>query len=124
MLDALVSPAMAGDVFAVAACAPPARKQRDRSAERSRHRLGTREARRVGFVEHGFDEVAQLLVGLALFGINADAAYSLDPHEASKLVDSIRQPNCLWSGVIRSVEVNGAKFFVLLSVSKLDSESA
>ena len=47
MLDALVSPAMAGDVFAVAACAPPARKQRDRSAERSRHRLGTREARRL-----------------------------------------------------------------------------
>ena len=47
MLDALVSQAMAGDVFAVAACAPPARKQRDRSAERSRHRLGTREARRL-----------------------------------------------------------------------------
>lgn len=86
--------------------------------------------RRYQFVIYLEDDTAEIealgedLVGLALFGINADAAYSLDPHEASKLVDSIRQPNCLWSGVIRSVEVNGAKFFVLLSVSKLDSESA
>jgi hypothetical protein len=47
MLDALVAPAMAGDALLSTEIVGPARKPRNRSAERSRHRPGTREARRL-----------------------------------------------------------------------------
>lgn len=94
MLDALVAPAMAGDVFAVAECALPARQPRDRSAERNRHRPGTREARRLvgsrkdrmAFLEllarHGNPAVAADQLGLPLFVLfrhrDADPAFAAE----------------------------------------------
>ena len=94
MLDALVAPAMAGDVFAVVDCAVPARKLRNRSAERSRHRPGTREARRLvgsrkdrmAFLEllarHGDPAVAADQLGLPLFVLfrhrDADPAFAAE----------------------------------------------
>ena len=49
MFDALVAPAMAGDLaLPMEMPSPsPSRTPRDRSAERGRHRPGTREARRL-----------------------------------------------------------------------------
>ncbi|WP_303782867.1 hypothetical protein [Sandarakinorhabdus limnophila] len=94
MLDALAAPAMAGDVLAVADCAPPARKLRDRSAEWNRHRPGTREALRlVGsrkdrmaslelLARHGDPAVAADQLGLPLFVLfrhrDADPAFAAE----------------------------------------------
>lgn len=94
MLDALVSPAMAGDALLSTEIVGPARKPRNRSAERSRHRPGTREARRLvgsrkvrmAFLEllarHGDPAVAADQLGLPLFVLfrhrDADPAFAAE----------------------------------------------
>ena len=94
MLDALVAPAMAGDMSAVVETAAPARKPRDRSLERHRHRPGSREARRLvgsrkdrmAFLEllarHGDPAVAADQLGLPLFVLfrhrDADPAFAAE----------------------------------------------
>lgn len=94
MLDALVAPAMAGAVSAAIDIAAPARKLRNRSAERNRHRPGTRKARRLvgsrkdrmAFLEllarHGDPAVAADELGLPLFVLfrhrDADPAFAAE----------------------------------------------
>ena len=94
MLDALAAPAMAAAVSATIEIATPAGKPRNRSAERSRHRPGTREARRLvgsrkdrmAFLEllarHGDPAVAADQLGLPLFVLfrhrDADPAFAAE----------------------------------------------
>ena len=94
MLDALAAPAMAAAVSPTIEIATPAGKPRNRSAERSRHRPGTREARRlVGsrkdrmaflglLARHGDPAVAADQLGLPLFVLfrhrDADPAFAAE----------------------------------------------
>ena len=94
MLDALAAPAMAGDMSAVVETAAPARRPRDRSLERHRHRPGSREARRLvgsrkdrmAFLEllarHGDPAVAADQLDLPLFVLfrhrDADPAFAAE----------------------------------------------
>jgi hypothetical protein len=94
MLDALAAPAMAGDAYLPMEMPSPSPTPRDRSAERSRYRPGTREARRLvgsrkdrmAFLEllarHGDPAVAADQLGLPLFVLfrhrDADPAFAAE----------------------------------------------
>ena len=94
MLDALVAPAMAGEMSVVVDHGTPASRPRDRLRDRQRHRPGTREARRLvgkrkdrqAFLEllarHGDPAVAADQLGLPLFVLfrhrDADPAFAAE----------------------------------------------